>query len=135
MLLPTASDEARGDRFMSYIKRFDGDVVIPAHGFWSTLADKRTHTHCQVENDVVVMRDSISRDYQQAWQQDFVEQKFAAIIWDKSGAHVPDSIPGYMLVGELPDSLRMGSKMGFEVVRPTYLYLPKPMSATQTAKQ
>jgi hypothetical protein len=125
MLLPTASDQARGDRFMSYMKKFDGDVVIPAHGFWSTLADKRTHTHCQVENDVVVMRDSIAQEYRQAWQQALIGHKFAAIIWDESGAHIPDSVPGYTLVGRLPDSLRMGSKMGSEIVRPTFLYLPK----------
>lgn len=125
MLFPGAKDRAQGDRFLAFLRSIPGDVVIPAHGFIGTLAGKQTHTHCQVEDDVLVMHDSVSAAYQAAWQRAYREQKFGAIIWDKSGAHHVDSIPGYTLVGSLPDSLRVGSKMGDAVIRPTFLYLPK----------
>jgi hypothetical protein len=130
MLFPGASERARANNFIAYLRSIPGDVVIPAHGFLGTLAGKRTHTHVQVEDDVLVMHDSVSRAYQVAWQQAFREQKFGAIIWDESPAHQPDSVPGYSLVHSLPDSLRVGAKMGDVIVRPTFLYLPKPARVT-----
>ncbi len=124
MLFPGARERAKGARFLTFLRSIPGDVVIPAHGFIGTLAGKRTHTHCQVEDDVLVMHDSVSANYEAEWQRDIREQKFGAIIWDKSDAHHVDSIPGYTLAGTLPDSLRVGCKMGDNTIRPTYLYLP-----------
>jgi len=135
MLFPGAKERARADNFIAYLRTIPGDVVIPAHGFIGTLAGKRTHTHVQVEDDVLVMHDSVSAAYQAAWQQAFREQRFGAIIWDESPAHQPDSIPGYSLVYSLPDSLRIGAKMGDVIVRPTFLYLPKPPYVTKTDKR
>lgn len=131
MLFPGTDERAKGARFISYLRSYPSDVVIPAHGFIGTMAGKLTHTHCQVEDDVLVMRDRISNAYQDSWHQAFLAQKFSAIIWDESGAHVPDSIPGYYLSGRLPDSLRIGSKMGSGIVRPTFLYLPKVQEDTE----
>jgi len=135
MLFPGAKDRAQGDRFLAFLRSIPGDVVIPAHGFIGTLAGKQTHTHCQVEDDVLVMHDSISAAYQAAWQLAFREQKFGAIIWDKSGAHHVDSIPGYTLIGSLPDSLSAGCKMGDAIIHPTYLFLPKPSNASTASKE
>ncbi|MDP4200972.1 MAG: glycosyltransferase family 87 protein [Bacteroidota bacterium] len=124
MLLPGASERTRADHFVAYLHSLPGDVVIPAHGFLGPMAGKQTHTHCQVEDDVLVMRDSISRHYQDGWRDALVNRKFAAYIWDDGGSPRPDSIPGYTYAGMLPDSLRIGCKMGPRIIRPTFLYLP-----------
>ena len=134
MLFPGAQERTAGDKFISYLRSIPGDVVIPAHGFLGTLAGKQTHTHCQVEDDVLVMHDSISAAYQAAWQQAYRTQQFGAIIWDESPAHHVDSIPGYTLVGSLPNSIRIGSKMGDEIIRPTFLYLPIRSYATNAGE-
>jgi len=126
MMLPGAKERAAGDHFIRYLRDIPGDVVIPAHGFLGTMAGKRTHTHCQVDNDVIVMHDSISRRYEQEWSEAYRTHAFSAIIWDESPLHTPDSIPGYTLIGRLPDSLRIGAKMGAGVIRPTFLYVPAP---------
>ena len=123
-MFPGAKDREAGDNFIRYLRSIPGDVVIPAHGFLGTLAGKQTHTHCQVENDVIVMRDSIAADYRRLWQQAYDLHRFGAIIWDISPWHKPDSIPGYTLVGQLPSNMQVGSKMGPDIVKPTYLYLP-----------
>ncbi len=124
MIFPGKEERASAEKFFAFVRTIHGDVVIPAHGFLSSMAGKNTHTHCQVEDDVIVMHDQVAADYMAEWKAAFQQQKFGAIIWDKSTAHEPDSIPGYNLIHSLPLDWRIGSKMGNEIIRPTYLYWP-----------
>jgi hypothetical protein len=122
MLIPGSADRAAGDSLMRRIRNAPAPVAIPAHGFLTRLAGvpNSSITHTQVEQDVLVMRDSNTSEYLR--QRSEMARHFATVFQDLTPYHPLEQIAGFGLAQHLSDSVVPGCKMGSATIRPSYVF-------------
>jgi hypothetical protein len=81
--IPTEADMAAGRKLVEAVSRIPGDVILPSHGYLTTLAGKRSYAHGMAVGDVLrgqpgETRTKLIEEFRQAVR----GKKFAAIILD-----------------------------------------------------
>ena len=127
MLLASNRQKKAGDEFVQKLKEIPGEVLIPFHGYISSLAGKPPHVHFMAMNDALEMHDANSARLQHEIDSSLASHRFSAVILDEQKVFRWDSIPHYQSSGKIfsvPNVFL--SRIGEAPTRPDILYYPKP---------
>ncbi len=125
--IPTEADRIAGEKLISIIKSYEGDVLIPYHAYYGPIADKNPHFH-EVALRALEAGDKETADRIKAELSDAIRsRKYDAIITD------------YLSLTDILDSNYTLSKTIFEnpdvfypstgyKTRPEYIFVPDAMS-------
>lgn len=125
-LVPDDADEAAGRAFIETLKEVDGEVWLPSHGHYPSLAGKRAYAHTVGINDVLEGDDGeiaskLGREIDRA----IAERKFAAIVLDKR--QMRDRVsPAYEQVDLIFDEPKVFYPVTGFRTRPTFLFTARP---------
>ena len=82
--LPTREDRLAGDAFIERLRNTTGDVLIPYHGFYSTLAGKKIHANIATIHIIVGTGDAeLSGKLFRQIRESIQEQAYGAIVLDR----------------------------------------------------
>jgi hypothetical protein len=82
--LPSREDRLDGDLLLKTIKKIDGDVYLPFHGYVATLAGKKTFAHEMAVIDILYSKsDTLKLKLTNEIRDAILGQKFSAIILDQ----------------------------------------------------
>jgi hypothetical protein len=82
-LIPSSMDRAAGDNFVEDIRRIDGDIFIPSHGYLATKAGKKQYAHTMAIYDVIRSNDDETSDkLREEIRQAFREKEYAAAVYN-----------------------------------------------------
>jgi hypothetical protein len=125
--IPTAEDVRNGDAFVEAMRRIEGEVYTPMHGFLPTLAGKEVFVHDDYlltvlrTGDAEVVGPLLAR-----FREAFASQRFEAVVIDYEDYRFMDLLrEHYRYAGDLPGSFR--PRTG-PVRAPQKLYLRKRQS-------
>ncbi len=128
--LMTAADVAAGDDVIARLRRIDGEVYLPNHGYLATLAGKPTHAQGMAVSDILRSSDAPT---ERVLREDLVRAlgsgRFSAILDDTRAAAF--SFDGrvyarYRFAGDLlAGRTGLGTRTGLRI-RPSMLYLRAP---------
>jgi hypothetical protein len=82
-LIPDAEDARAGDRLVARIRRIEGPVLIPAHGYLALRAGKRSAAHQMAINDIVRSRaEGVKRRLDRRLVHVLRGRRYAAVLTD-----------------------------------------------------
>lgn len=124
-LIPSPEDRRAGDRFVNLMRSYEGDILVPFHGYIPSLAGKPAHAHR------MAMQDLIQRTKGQARQKlldsirrSLDERRFSAIIVDHRWFD-EELRANYDSVGVVfTDTSVFWPVTGWRI-RPTSIFIPK----------
>ena len=124
--LPSDADRLAGQRFIAQIKSIDGDIYLPHHGYYCTLAGKRSFAHFQAIRDVWSSREhsAIYNKMTASIRDAITNCRFAAIIVDRD-FFSEDMQAHYTESGRIFDRPDLFFPKAGWAIRPEHLYLPK----------
>lgn len=83
--IPKPAALREGERLVTEVARFEGDVYSPYHGHVATLAGKRSFAHLGALLDVIRSRETQAKsDLRDDMTRTFAAHKFTAVIMDES---------------------------------------------------
>ena len=89
-LIPPRSDVEAGDFIVDLIKKFEGPVYIPNHGYFSAMAGKETYVQAMAANDVLRGTNEVIKEAYLAEIRGAIDARiFDAIILDDRGLMEP----------------------------------------------
>lgn len=136
--VPTTFDEAAGQQFIRRLQTFEGDVFIPYHGYYTTLAGKPMHAHWMALTDLLgeaygdekesasgkveAVQQALDREVREAVRR----QRFDAIILDTDYQYWIEMIPShYRYAGPtFEESEGLWTLVGWRT-RPEDIYVPR----------
>jgi hypothetical protein len=136
--VPTTFDEAAGQQFIRRLQTVEGDVFIPYHGYYATLAGKPMHAHWMALTDLLgeayvdekesasaeveAVQQALDREVREAVQR----QRFDAIVLDTDYEYwVEMMAPHYRYDGPaFEESEGFWTLVGWRT-RPEDIYVPR----------
>jgi Dolichyl-phosphate-mannose-protein mannosyltransferase len=127
--VPRAADRDAGEHFLRTVAGIQGDVLVPYHGYVSTVAGKPPQAHLMQVFDILKVGDAHSATLAQEFRAAIRDAAFGAIILDdpKTYYFLPEVEASYVLqppLFQIPDVFLPVT--GGVITRPNFLYLPKP---------
>ncbi|MCK5241844.1 glycosyltransferase family 39 protein [bacterium] len=134
--LPSQTDKLSGRHFMDILKKINGPVWIPAHGYLATMAGKPAYANLPAMHEILrtisKQEDSAGKSFLQSLASALHQKKFSAVILDMPFVQYPELnnvlLENYELQGKL-----FRKHDGFvpliNKTRPELLYLPKGSTA------
>jgi len=122
--LPSQKDLEAGNRLLETVSSFEGEVLIPYHGYLNTMAGKKSHFHNMAMIDIIrgdpVRKEKLYEDIETALS----EKRYDAIIIN--AAWFSEQLEKYYEYrGEVfQDNHVFKTVTGFRT-RPEYIYIPK----------
>lgn len=123
--IPSADDREAAGRLVDYLRTVPGEVLMLDHGYFPSLAGKRTHAHEMAVRDVLLNDDDWAHGLSREIRQSLEEHRFDVVVQD-----TPDYFPVPLgryyrkvdSVHESPDVLwpPTGHRS-----RPEYIYVPR----------
>jgi 4-amino-4-deoxy-L-arabinose transferase-like glycosyltransferase len=79
--IPSAEDQAAGDRIVERLRQLDGEVLVPYHGYLARMAGKESAAHHMAMSDVQRASDQLHwKKLQAQYEQALAERRYAAIL-------------------------------------------------------
>lgn len=124
--LPSDADRTAGQQLIAQIKSIDGDVYLPYHSYYATLAGKRSFAHFQAIRDVWSSPDhpKITRAMTDNIRTAINDRRFNAIILDRD-FFIEEVRGNYTESGKIFDRPGVFFPRAGWAVRPERLYLPQ----------
>lgn len=124
--VPSAADRAAGDRLVERLKKIDGEVFIPHHGYLARLAGKRAYAHT-LAMDNLYLDDTgpARRDLEAEMRQALAEKRFGAVIMESDGRYGVAILNSYEAREALFDSPDVFWPVCGGRLRPEALCLPR----------
>jgi hypothetical protein len=122
--IPSASDLNAGNQLVKKIAAVEGEVLIPYHGFLTSMAGKKSYAHYMAIVDLIVSGDSwASAKLVKETSQAIQEKKFGAILLDRTWFE-KEMAKHYILTGHcFTDPAVFWPREGTKT-RPESIYLP-----------
>ena len=85
--IPSAADQAAGDRFIDLVRRTPGAVIVANHPYYDTLAGKASWAQGEALHDIIRAGPSVARRDLMASIESFLRSpKPAAVFSDNPGS-------------------------------------------------
>jgi hypothetical protein len=138
--IPTDGDVAAGDRLIRRIRAIEGEVWIPSHPWYATLAGKTPHVHRMGIKDVTARRTDAVDELVEGLGEALRRHRFAAIVVDNRDAflEVPALGQNYHRAQLLPDDEKprlytgAGNLLSGSLLLPDAIWLPNLPAAPAT---
>lgn len=120
-LIPTAEDEAAGDKLIRKLEAFEGELFVPYHPWYAKLAGKDTYVHRMGLIDVGATRQWRVKGVRKSLR----DQAFAAVVIDNRpvGAYLSGLKSGYRPHELIPAEASPPTRTG-AIVRPHAIWIP-----------
>ncbi len=125
--LPRQRDVAAGQQFIATLSELPGEVLLPTHGYYATLAGKRSYFHVSPISDVLNdKRRQLGPDLYREITTAIQEHRFGAIIVEETWPADRFNIKTYYTLHEtiFDDPSVFWTVTGART-RPQFIYLPK----------
>ncbi|NQS97459.1 MAG: glycosyltransferase family 39 protein [candidate division Zixibacteria bacterium] len=125
--IPSEADSEAGNRLISRISSFDGEVLIPRHNYFARLANKKTYADW---NNLSIKKGNASdaelMNLPSGIMDAILDKSFTAIILDEPESNFKLIIDEYYIQAEIvfEDSMVFWSKAGIPT-RPQFIYYPR----------
>lgn len=124
-LIPTAQDRQAGEQMIRQLHDIPGDVMIPYHGYYSTLAGKNPHAHIMTMIEVVISGDAaLSKKLVDEIRAEIHQQKYGAIVLDREWFR-EDVEKYYVNAGRVFDNDTVFWPVTGARTRPEWIYIPR----------
>ncbi len=124
--LPQKQDKIYGDKLISKVRTFGGDVWIPCHSYISRYAGKESFCHAMVLYDLMISKSEIKNPVKSEIVNQLKNHRFSAIIlnsdWQKE--HIP-GLAEYYYMSETVYTDETGFFTVTGHTRPNLIFLPK----------
>lgn len=134
--IPTYEDRAAGERLVGVIRSYGGDVLVPFHGYYGTLAGKRTYAHEQALGDVFRGKDGPLKVELEAEIAGALEKReFEAIILDRRWRYMDRIARGYEERGPVFESGGVFWPVTGWRIRPQVVYVRKGVEGLDSGEK
>lgn len=124
-LIPSQADRAAAEALIDRLRAVPGEVMMLDHGYFPTLAGKRTHAHEMAIRDVLTIDDKWAAALRTEFREALATERYDLIVQD-----TPDWFPVpltryYRLIGLAPRAEDVLWMHAGNEIRPEYLYGPR----------
>lgn len=128
--LPTPADVAAGRMLIAALRGLPGEVLVPDHGLYSSLAGKPRHAHSMAVGDILRSSDAeLAGRLGTEIARTLARRRYSAIVLDEVGAKLSvwgGSFDGYGYSRDLLSAQEgLETRVGALVRRPSFLHLPE----------
>jgi hypothetical protein len=124
--IPSERDRLAGERIIEIIRGFEGEVLVPAHGYLPALAGKSRSAHRMAILDVLRGNDDARKETLEIEiREAILTQRFDAIILDAGDWFSEELASAYVLDEELFDDLETFETRTGQRMRPQRVFLPR----------
>jgi hypothetical protein len=124
--IPNKMDREAGEEFIQFIKQKAGEVFIPAHGYLTILAGKKTYAQSMAIMDVLRGQSETPKQLIKTEIEDAIKnQRFSAIIIDDNGEYLPGLGKYYLNAGDVFAKDNVFYPVTGMVTRPKWVFIPR----------
>ena len=124
-MIPSAQDRRAGEEMIRRLRGIPGDVLIPYHGYYSTLAGKKPHAHIMTMIEVVISGDAaLSHKLVDEIRGEIHAQRYGAIVLDREWFR-EDVEKYYVKAGRVFENDSVFWPVTGVRTRPEWIYVPR----------